>query len=246
MTIDQKDMIAGATVTQQFKKGQAIVNEGDMVSSYFIIKSAVVKIMKGGNELRQMSAGDSFGEQALYYNSVRGASVIAVDENVCCLAIGREKITKILGDKIQVIMYNNLLRWSFEKNQLLCKLSKIQIEKIVTKIQKVNYEANQKIYTADSKCDKLVIVLEGKVCNKEKEIATKGEIVGDQFLPKKNRDKLIPYDIFLKDRGKVVQILYIIYLFKVFQQNFQMILFFISNQKMLDFLNNVLEVKQIR
>ena len=46
-------------------------------------------------------------------------------------------------------MYNNLLRWSFEKNKLLSKLSKIQIEKIVTKIQTVNYEADQKIYAAD-------------------------------------------------------------------------------------------------
>ncbi|CAD8175040.1 unnamed protein product [Paramecium pentaurelia] len=212
MTVDQKDMIAGAIITQSFKKGQAIVNEGDMASSYFIIKSGMVKIMKGGNELRQMSVGDSFGEQALYQNSVRGASVIAVDENVCCLAIGRETITKILGDKIQVIMYNNLLRWSFEKNQLLCKLTKIQIEKIVTKIQTVNYEANQRIYTADQKCDKLVIVLEGKLCNKEKEIATKGQIVGDQFLPKKNREKLVPYDIFLKEGGKVAQIPFDVFL----------------------------------
>ena len=50
-------------------------------------------------------------------------------------------ITKILGDKIQVIMYNNLLKWSFEKNSLLCKLTKIQVEKIVSKIETINYEA---------------------------------------------------------------------------------------------------------
>lgn len=93
-------MIAGAIITQQFKKDQAIVNEGDMASSYFIIKSGTVSILKGGKEIRKMSAGDSFGEQALYTNSVRGASVIAESEVVRCLAIGRETITKILGDKI--------------------------------------------------------------------------------------------------------------------------------------------------
>ena len=62
MTPDQKDNIAGAIVTQQFKRGEAIVNEGDMASSYFIIKSGTVSIQKGGKELRKMSAGDSFGE----------------------------------------------------------------------------------------------------------------------------------------------------------------------------------------
>ncbi|CAD8177337.1 unnamed protein product [Paramecium pentaurelia] len=65
----------------------------------------------------------------------------------------------------------------------IIQLTKIQIEKIFIKIQTINYEANQKIYIADQKCDKLVIVLKRKLCNKEKEIATKGQIVGDQLLP---------------------------------------------------------------
>ena len=47
-----------------------------------------------------MTAGDSFGEQALYQNSVRGASVLAESDTVKCLALGRDTITKILGDKI--------------------------------------------------------------------------------------------------------------------------------------------------
>lgn len=38
------------------------MNEGDMASSYFIIKAGTVSITKGGKELRKMSAGDSFGE----------------------------------------------------------------------------------------------------------------------------------------------------------------------------------------
>lgn len=62
MTSDQKDAIAGVIVTQQFLKGESIVNEGDMASSYFIIKSGTVSIMKAGKELRKMTTGDSFGE----------------------------------------------------------------------------------------------------------------------------------------------------------------------------------------
>jgi CRP-like cAMP-binding protein len=47
-----------------------------------------------------MTDGDSFGEQALYVNSVRGASALAESDKVICLALGRDKITEILGDKI--------------------------------------------------------------------------------------------------------------------------------------------------
>lgn len=103
-------------------------------------------------------------------------------------------------------MYNNLLRWSFEKNPLLCKLTKIQIEKIVTKIETVKYEPKALVYTAEQKCEKLVIVLEGSLRNSTKEIAQKGAMVGDQFLPLKNRDKLVPYDIYMAEGGKVAEI----------------------------------------
>lgn len=58
--------MTGVIITQQFEKGEAIVNEGDLASSYFIIKEGTVSIQKEKKELRKMSKGDSFGEQALY------------------------------------------------------------------------------------------------------------------------------------------------------------------------------------
>ena len=47
-----------------------------------------------------MVKGDSFGEQALFQNSKRGATVKALDEEVRCLALGRDTLTRILGDKV--------------------------------------------------------------------------------------------------------------------------------------------------
>jgi Cyclic nucleotide-binding domain. len=38
-----------------------------------------VQVLKGGKEIRKMLKGDSFGEQALYYNTVRQATVRALD-----------------------------------------------------------------------------------------------------------------------------------------------------------------------
>lgn len=59
---DEKDAIAGVMITQVYKQGDTIVKEGDMANSYYIIKSGVVSVTKGGVEIRKMTAGDSFGE----------------------------------------------------------------------------------------------------------------------------------------------------------------------------------------
>lgn len=97
-------------------KNEKIVNEGDQANSYFIIKSGIVSIEKDGKEIRKMSAGDSFGEQALFQNSVRGATVVAESDLVVCIALGRETLSKILGDHISSILCHNIFRWSFEKH----------------------------------------------------------------------------------------------------------------------------------
>lgn len=62
MTDDQKDAIANTLITLVFKKGENIVNDGDMANSFYIIKSGTVSILKGQKELRKMTTGDSFGE----------------------------------------------------------------------------------------------------------------------------------------------------------------------------------------
>lgn len=86
MTSEQKDAVASVLITLKFAKGQSIVNEGDPASSFYIIKEGSVVVLKGNKEVRKMVKGDSFGEQALYYNTVRGATVKALDSNVSPLS----------------------------------------------------------------------------------------------------------------------------------------------------------------
>ena len=78
MTSDQKDAIANAMISVVYSKDDNIVNEGDMGSSFYILQEGSVVVIKGGKEIRQMSKGDSFGEQALYYNAARSATVKAL------------------------------------------------------------------------------------------------------------------------------------------------------------------------
>ena len=82
MTSEQKDAIASVLITLKFRSNENIVVEGEQASSFYIIKEGQVSVLKGGKELRKMNKGDSFGEQALYNNTVRGATVRAIGENV--------------------------------------------------------------------------------------------------------------------------------------------------------------------
>ena len=60
------DCICNVLITLLFKKGEIIVSEGDVANSFYIIKKGKVTIIKGEKEVTQMSAGESFGEAALY------------------------------------------------------------------------------------------------------------------------------------------------------------------------------------
>ena len=55
-------------------------------------------------------------------------------------------MTRILGDKIQVIMYNNIQKWAIEKNAILAKLTKIQVEKIIILNKNIVYKKGEVVY----------------------------------------------------------------------------------------------------
>lgn len=83
-----------------FKKGEVIVSDGDMASSYYIIKKGKVAIYKDDKLIREMVVGETFGEQALFENSKRGATVKAIEDDSRCIALGRDTIQSVLGDKV--------------------------------------------------------------------------------------------------------------------------------------------------
>lgn len=111
-----------------------------------------------------MTKGDSFGEQALYYKTVRSCSVKAETE-VKCLALGRDVLTQLLGDQIQVIVYKNTMRWAFEKNRKLMKLTLTQIEKIIEQMQLLQLKKDDIVFSKGEKCNKFIIILEGNLRN---------------------------------------------------------------------------------
>lgn len=47
-----------------------------------------------------MGVGETFGEQALFENSKRGATVKSIEDDSRCIALGRDTIQSVLGDKV--------------------------------------------------------------------------------------------------------------------------------------------------
>lgn len=130
LTSAQRDSLVSSLSTLKFRPGERIVNEGDPGDLFFLIKEGLVSCLQEGREIRQMNRGDYFGEQALLYNCVRTASIVAASD-VKCVAIGREKLTKALGNHLQQIIYQNSKRIAMDSSQTLSKLSKEQQIKLL-------------------------------------------------------------------------------------------------------------------
>jgi len=209
MTSNQKDAAASVLISQKFAKGQTIVNEGDPASSFYIIKEGTVQILKGGKELRKMVKGDSFGEQALYYNTVRGATVKALD-NVKCLALGRDTLTKVLGDQVQVITFRNIQKWAIEKDEVLNQLTKIQIEKVIDNMKTANHKSGDIIFAKGSSCaQKIVVVIEGtlkKASKSDQVVARKNEVYGSEFLKEGRQNQIFDDNIVMDGEGVLAEL----------------------------------------
>lgn len=82
------EVLLGRTVNVQVPAGAHFFREGEAASAMFVLESGRVAVVKRRDgvdrRLRELSAGDCFGEMALIDMSPRSASVIAIED---CSAI---------------------------------------------------------------------------------------------------------------------------------------------------------------
>mmetsp|Transcript_32647 Transcript_32647/g.56756 ORF Transcript_32647/g.56756 Transcript_32647/m.56756 type:complete len:908 (+) Transcript_32647:2585-5308(+) len=130
LTAAQKTTLVEALSSHRYECGQVIVKEGDPGDLFFFIKEGTVAVLQQGVELRRMSKGESFGEQALLYDTLRTATITALSD-VKCASIGREMLVQVLGNNLQEIIYQNSVRIALEKSSYLGKLNKHQIDCLI-------------------------------------------------------------------------------------------------------------------
>eukprot|EP01055_Gregarina_sp_Pseudo9_P005821 Gregarina_sp_Pseudo_9__5820@NODE_887_length_2095_cov_3_670233_g833_i0_p1_GENE_NODE_887_length_2095_cov_3_670233_g833_i0NODE_887_length_2095_cov_3_670233_g833_i0_p1_ORF_typecomplete_len441_score79_07Pkinase/PF00069_25/4_2e69Pkinase_Tyr/PF07714_17/9_9e42cNMP_binding/PF00027_29/6_8e22Kinaselike/PF14531_6/1_5e16Pkinase_fungal/PF17667_1/2_3e09Kdo/PF06293_14/3_8e06WaaY/PF06176_11/0_00022FTA2/PF13095_6/0_98FTA2/PF13095_6/0_41Seadorna_VP7/PF07387_11/0_02RIO1/PF01163_22/0_022APH/PF01636_23/0_31_NODE_887_ len=76
----QVALLIGAFKDVTYKQGDQIVQEGEMGSTFYIIKSGDVAITQGDRRIRTCSKHDYFGERALLYDEPRSATVTCLSE----------------------------------------------------------------------------------------------------------------------------------------------------------------------
>ncbi|OMJ87851.1 hypothetical protein SteCoe_10333 [Stentor coeruleus] len=185
LTNGQKDALVGSLSTLKFRSGEKVVCEGDPGDLFYLIKDGTVSCTQKGRELRQMFKGDFFGEQALLYNSVRTATITAITD-LKCVAIGRERLTKVLGSQLQHIIFQNTKRIAMEKSEVFKQLNPSQALKALNAFTVQTYKKNQIIIPQGTvKGTIAYMVLKGRVIDKRNVLI--GEVftsIGDTELTK--------------------------------------------------------------
>jgi CRP-like cAMP-binding protein len=80
---DAASRLADDFIERQFGPGDVIATEGESGLNFFVVESGEATVTVGGNEVRKLVAGDSFGEVALVDKSARSATVTAVTPMRC-------------------------------------------------------------------------------------------------------------------------------------------------------------------
>jgi len=79
------------------------------------------------------------------------------------LALGRDTLISILGDKVQNIACRNLVKWAFEQDGLLSKLTQVQKEKVYESMKTCYAKPGFVIIKKGEKCNKIVIPVDGNL-----------------------------------------------------------------------------------
>jgi len=110
---------------RRYKKGEAILNEGDEGTELFLLMSGNVRVVTGGQsglvELAQLARGAFFGEVSLLTGRPRTATIVAMDD-VEVVAISNKGLEGILKRyprvrKLMQTVVEGRVRTAIEKTQ---------------------------------------------------------------------------------------------------------------------------------
>ena len=187
LTHEQKESILNLLIVHKFNPGQRIVREKDTGDLLYIIKKGSAVVSVDGIKKRQLGPGDFFGEQALIYKNYRSASVDS-SSKLSLLSLKSEDFFKIFDRGLESLIYQNSIRISLEKSEILKKLEKNHLESLIksTKIKKLN-EGEIFINEGQAKGQALFIVLKGEVMGEES--FNHLEVIGAKDIYEESQEK---------------------------------------------------------
>ncbi|OMJ96378.1 hypothetical protein SteCoe_134 [Stentor coeruleus] len=170
LTSLQKELLLTSISVMNYSESQKIVNEGETGDLFYIIKEGNVTCTRAGGFLRNMTAGEYFGEQALLYGTPRTATITAMGDTKC-LVIGRDDLMKALGSHFSQIIYRNSIRMAFDKSKTLRQLTDIQAKTLISLMKVTTFEQNEVVIKEGTKInEKFYVVANGKLKNPHNQI----------------------------------------------------------------------------
>lgn len=93
------------SIQEFYPAGAYVIRQGGNGDTFYLISNGTVKVtqqLAGSNsdedEIRTLTRGDYFGEQALIKEDKRTANIIAMAPGVECLTLDRESFKLLIGD----------------------------------------------------------------------------------------------------------------------------------------------------
>lgn len=108
LTQEQVESLAGSVSKRRFKRGQCLVEQGEMNHALYIIlmgRARVVMTDRKGREviLASLKVGDHIGEMSLIDSQAHSASVVA-EVPTDALLLGREEFTRCMAENFLMAM----------------------------------------------------------------------------------------------------------------------------------------------
>lgn len=98
LVLSAVDHVAGATETETHAAGAVIIDEGDVGDRFYVIESGDVEVVRGGDRVAELGAGECFGEVALLDGAPRNAAVVARTPVVTRSLDGEAFLTALRND----------------------------------------------------------------------------------------------------------------------------------------------------
>ena len=106
LTDEQRQELARRLATQIFARGETICHQGEIGNTFYIIKSGQIEVStqngtSRANVLRQMTAGEFFGEISLLTGEPRSATIVALEDTEV-LTMNKEDMRAMLAANSQL------------------------------------------------------------------------------------------------------------------------------------------------
>lgn len=111
-TYEKKRLAGNIAFFGRYRAGQRLIKEGDSDTSFFILLSGTVAVLKQGTPLINLGTGEFFGEMAFLTNEVRQTSVVAAEDDVIALQVDQDLMKRLSADireKIKDQIINKLV-----------------------------------------------------------------------------------------------------------------------------------------